>query len=253
VLEAERRNKAEEDAKIAAREKAVLAAKAEAERRVQEAAAQSRAKKDAEEAEQRRVAEAKQAEDANAAAKLRAADEKEQTAAEWRIRVEVQKRMKGEVIEPFKQGVVEGKAEIRKAMRLVTRGLGQVVNTKSSIVRVVSGSDTQHVFILTWQTEDIQGILNTYLPSPPTAAAPTTLDQRPPVAYCYLLSHLSKALIKQAEHEIAANTDAAFPLGRIVVGLLLRGHAAFGEVLFARLVKKCPWVVPYYPSRQPVS
>ncbi|GFZ47862.1 hypothetical protein JCM24511_05609 [Saitozyma sp. JCM 24511] len=236
VLEAERRKKAEENAKIAAREKAVLAAKAEAERRVQEAAAQSRAKKDAEEAEQRRAAEAKRAEDANAAAKLRAADEKEQTAAEWRTRVEVQKRMKEEVIEPFKQGSVEGKAEIRKAMRLMTRGLGQVVNTKSSIVRV---------------TEDIQGILNTYLPSPPTPASPTILEQRPPVAYCYLLSHLSKALIKQAEHEIAANTDAAFPLGRIVVGLLLRGHAAFGEVLFARLVKKCPWVVPYYPSRQP--
>lgn len=254
MLEAERRKKAEEDAKIAAREKAVLAAvKAEAERRVQEAAAQSRAKKDAEEAEQRRAAEAKQAEDADAAAKLRAADEKEQTAAEWRARVEVQKRMKEAVIEPFKQGAVEGKAEIRKAMRLMTRGLGQVVNTKSSIVRVVSGKDPHHACILTWQTEDIQGILNTYLPSPPTPASPIILDQRPPVAYCYLLSHLSKALIKQAEHEIAANTDAAFPLGRIVVGLLLRGHAAFGEVLFARLVKKCPWVVPYYPSRQPVS
>lgn len=36
-----------------------------------------------------------------------------------------------------------------------------------------------------------------------------------------------------------------------MVLLLLSGHAAFGDILFARLVKKCPWVVPYYPIRQP--
>ena len=69
--------------------------------------------------------------------------------------------------------------------------------------------------------------------------------------YCYLLSHLSKALIKQAESEVSAKTDAAYPLGRVVTGLLLRGHAALGEVLYARFVKKCPWVVPYWPTRQP--
>lgn len=32
--------------------------------------------------------------------------------------------------------------------------------------------------------------------------------------------------------------------------LLLHGHAAFGEILFARFNKKCPWVIPYYPVRQ---
>lgn len=58
-------------------------------------------------------------------------------------------------------------------------------------------------------------------------------------------------MIKQAESEVSAKADAAFPLARIVVGLLLRGHAAFGEILFARLVKKCPWVIPFFPSRRP--
>lgn len=74
-----------------------------------------------------------------------------------------------------------------------------------------------------------------------------------PLSYGYLLSHTSKAFIKQAENEIAAKADAAFPLARVVLGLLLRGHAAFGQMLFARMVKKCPWVVPYYPRRQEVS
>lgn len=74
-----------------------------------------------------------------------------------------------------------------------------------------------------------------------------------PKPYAYLLSHLSKALIKQAETEVSAKAEAAFPLARVMVSLFLHGHAALGDVLFARLVKKCPWVVPYYPSKQAVS
>jgi len=69
--------------------------------------------------------------------------------------------------------------------------------------------------------------------------------------YLYLLSHASKALIKQAESEVSASSAAAFPLGRVVILLLLHGHAALGEILFARFNKKCPWVIPYYPVRQP--
>lgn len=34
---------------------------------------------------------------------------------------------------------------------------------------------------------------------------------------------------------------------------MLRGHPAFGTVVYARLVKKCPWVVPYWPVRTEVS
>ena len=79
------------------------------------------------------------------------------------------------------------------------------------------------------------------------------LDANTPKSYAYLVSHLSKALIKQAESEVSAKAEAAFPLARVVLGLILRGHAALSEILFARFVKKCPWVVPFYPSKQPVS
>lgn len=60
-------------------------------------------------------------------------------------------------------------------------------------------------------------------------------------------------MIKQAESEISAKPEAAYPLAKITIGLFLRGHRALGDVLFSRLVKKCCWVVPYFPPKQSVS
>ena len=118
------------------------------------------------------------------------------------------------------------------------------------------------------QTNEIDEALTALLPKAPTprepaslesiTSAPSTLSSPPsvasplPLAYLYLLSHISKGLIRQAGTEVSAKQDAGFPLARIVLGLLLRGHAALGDVLMARLVKTCPLVVPYYPSRQAV-
>lgn len=89
------------------------------------------------------------------------------------------------------------------------------------------------------------------LPAPPSAASPVVFSPGAPVPYLYLLSHVAKALIKQATNEIAAKPDTAFPLAKVVLGLQLRGHAALGDVLFARIVKKCPWSIPHYPVRRP--
>lgn len=85
----------------------------------------------------------------------------------------------------------------------------------------------------------------------PSPANPTKMDASSSVPYLYLLSHASKTFIRQAETEVSARTEAAFPLARIIVSLILHGHAAFGEVLFARFVKKCPWVIPHCPRKQP--
>lgn len=72
-----------------------------------------------------------------------------------------------------------------------------------------------------------------------------------PLAYAYLLSHIAKSLLHQAQNEVLAKAEAAFPLAKLVIGIMLRGHAALGEFLIARFVKKCPWVVSYYPAKQP--
>jgi nucleoporin GLE1 len=57
---------------------------------------------------------------------------------EWKRWLLKQRWMKREVIEVAKADKA-GRAELRKVMRLMTRGLGQVVNTRESILRIVSG------------------------------------------------------------------------------------------------------------------
>lgn len=74
-----------------------------------------------------------------------------------------------------------------------------------------------------------------------------------PEPYVWVLNNLAKALVKQAEQEVTAKLSTAYPLARVVVGLLLRGHTELGEVLMARLVKKCFWITGWWPPRQPVS
>ena len=112
------------------------------------------------------------------------------------------------------------------------RFVGQVTNQKSVIVRV---------------TEDIHKILCDQLPSAPSVAQPAVYKGDVPVQYAYMVSRLAKSLIEQAEAEISVKSEAAFPVAWVVIGLLLRGHGALGPILFSRLVKKCPWVVPHLP------
>ena len=71
--------------------------------------------------------------------------------------------------------------------------------------------------------------------------------------YFWILNHLSKCLIRQAEQEVAAKQSAAFPLAQTVSWLLLMGHEELGNVLMSRLVKKCCWCLGYLPPREKVS
>lgn len=98
--------------------------------------AEAQAKRDAELADARAKQEAEQRQEAEAATR-RAQAERGQTGAEWRKCVDKQKWMRRNVIEPVK-GDRQIRMGLRQGMRLVTRGLGQVVNTKESIIRVVS-------------------------------------------------------------------------------------------------------------------
>lgn len=72
-----------------------------------------------------------------------------------------------------------------------------------------------------------------------------------PLAYTWLLNHLAKAFIKQSETEITAKLSTAYPLARVVVGLLIIGHSELGDVLMARLNKKCFLLSGHLPRRQP--
>lgn len=69
--------------------------------------------------------------------KKAAADTSQHGANEWRKWVEIQQRMKAEVIEPVKadRGI---RTAVKPSMRLINRWLGQVTNTRQTILRVVS-------------------------------------------------------------------------------------------------------------------
>jgi len=103
------------------------------------------------------------------------------------------------------------------------------------------------------QTQAIHEDLCIVLSRQTSAAEPISFSRELPIGYLYLLSHISKSLLHQAQNEVLAKAEAAFPLAKLVVGLMLRGHAALGEVLISRFVKKCPWVLPFYPAKREVS
>jgi len=112
------------------------------------------------------------------------------------------------------------------AKRAITPKIGQLTNSSTEIARI-----TAAISDVLQQARDV-----------PDADAATCL-------YFWMLNHLAKCLIRQAEQEVAARQQTAFPLARLIMGLQLRGHAAVGDVLMARLVKKCPWVLAYLPNR----
>ncbi|KAI5477641.1 poly(A)+ mRNA-nucleus export-related protein [Pseudohyphozyma bogoriensis] len=114
------------------------------------------------------------------------------------------------------------------AKRSITPKIGQLTSSNSA---------TSHII------DQLHSLLSSLLPpkGQETATQP----------YTWTLNHLAKALVKQAEQEVTAKLDTAYPLGRVVIGLLARGHVELGEVLMARLVKKCFWITGYWPPRKP--
>ncbi|GAA5911270.1 hypothetical protein JCM8208_004314 [Rhodotorula glutinis] len=116
-----------------------------------------------------------------------------------------------------------------QAKRAITPKIGQLTSSATAIARITA------------QLDDVLSSMRAPPPAGPGAPEP----------YTWTLNHLAKALVKQAETEVTAKLGTAYPLARVVVGLLLRGHDELGDVLMARLVKKCFWVTGHFPRRAP--
>lgn len=135
------------------------------------------------------------------------------------------RRIKDDVL-PAVAGNPAWRKQCFAAKRVITPKIGQLTNTREDIARI---------------TQAIAGVLQEAKTVPDAAA------QR--VLYDWMLNHLAKCLIRQAEQEVAARQETAYPLARTAMGLMLLGHGALGDVLMARLVKKCPYVLGYIPER----
>uniref|UniRef100_V5ESZ8 mRNA export factor GLE1 n=1 Tax=Kalmanozyma brasiliensis (strain GHG001) TaxID=1365824 RepID=V5ESZ8_KALBG len=112
------------------------------------------------------------------------------------------------------------------AKRQITPKIGQLTNSRTEITRIATA---------------IASVLD---------AAKQAASGGGGDVYTWILNHLSKCLIRQAEQEVAAKQDTAYPLARVVVWLVLGGHVELADVLMARLCKKCPWVIPVWPPRR---
>ncbi|CEH16489.1 Nuclear-export-signal (NES)-containing protein/polyadenylated-RNA export factor [Ceraceosorus bombacis] len=219
--------------------------------RAAQAAAEKRAK-EAREAEERLIAKEKETKErvdreqkeeaAREAAKAQEAKRDEEVAArvesqgggaslktgakvEWERWRHEMTRIKTEVLPAVSSNPVWRK-QCFQAKRAITPKIGQLTNTRSEIIRI---------------TMDIGSTISAARDASPGGET-----------YTWMLNHLCKCLIRQAEQEVTAKQDTAFPLARVVIWLLLEGHTQLGEVLMARLTKKCCWVLGFVPER-PVS
>ncbi|KAF8331480.1 GLE1-like protein [Cantharellus anzutake] len=115
------------------------------------------------------------------------------------------------------------KKELAKLRRQIIPKIGQVTNVRIEIQRI---------------TAQLHGLLS------PTPGHPEPL-------YIALLYVLSKAFLKQAEEEVTAKPDTAFPLAHVFVGLLEKGHFQLGNVFMAKLVQMSShWVVGAVITRE---
>jgi len=173
------------------------------------------------------------------------------------------------------------KKKCNAVKRQITPKIGQIINSQPVILRIVSSPSfslfPSQILLLYTRLSNPNSLfaslssLSSFLLFSSSSLPPSSLSlpslqtseislilhsaqAASPEIYIWILNHLSKILIKQAETEVTAKPSAAFPLARMVVGLMRMGHAeGVGKVLFARMVKKCPWVVPFYPARKEVS
>lgn len=69
-------------------------------------------------------------------------------------------------------------------------------------------------------------------------------------AYHWCLNLLSKKIIEMAGNNSETDlSPVTYALAQVIVGLFCADHPDFAEIFMARLVKRCPYVIPYHPPR----
>ncbi|KAK9481105.1 GLE1-like protein-domain-containing protein [Lipomyces japonicus] len=128
-----------------------------------------------------------------------------------------------QVIERIKKDINEPVAENKQLKsycsankRKIKPKLGQLTNSKSQIAKILG---------------ELKMILD---------EARNTSE----LGYKWLLNFLSKAIVSQAETETIVQPMTAFPLGSLAIYMMTQ-HDMLRDLLIARFVKKCPYVIGY--------
>ncbi|KNE55931.1 hypothetical protein AMAG_17846 [Allomyces macrogynus ATCC 38327] len=72
-------------------------------------------------------------------------------------------------------------------------------------------------------------------------------QKQSPQHYAYALNQTAKSFARQAETEIGTAVHRAFAFAHVLV-LLFWPHPQLKDYVLARLYKKCPYLIPYYPG-----
>ncbi|KAG0251449.1 hypothetical protein BG011_007603 [Mortierella polycephala] len=216
--EALRRVKLEEE-RLAKEEedkkKAMIAQKEDQEKKVQQAAT------DAADKAKKAAAAAAAAAD-KVAANSSAVFVSESAEAEWQRYTKVREHM-DTVVKPWLVSNPDQKKKFLSARRDVTGNIGKIHNT------------LQQVFIV---AKDIDAIFK------------NANQAYGANGYNWIMNAAAKKFVTQAEKETEVRVAPAFPIAQVVV-LLFQNHPLFLDVLMARFIKKCPYVIPKYFAKEP--
>ncbi|KAI9286403.1 GLE1-like protein-domain-containing protein [Umbelopsis sp. AD052] len=131
-----------------------------------------------------------------------------------------------EQIKPAISQHTEWKQGAMKSRMKLKRMIGQLVNKRETIMRITNDAHT--IFADCQRTSD--------------------------VLYEWIMNFTAKALVEQAETEVTVKPSTAYPLAHVTV-LLATKHAGFMDIVIARLIKHCPYIIPRYfdddPNRSP--
>lgn len=211
-LKREAEAKAKREAEEKAHKEALEQAQREAEEKAKKEAAEKAQKEAAEKARLEAEAEAKRK--AEEAAKNNTVVDTRAVEKEFLTYKQTINDIKEQVVEPMKKDV-ELKKMVGKQKRQINPKFGQLTNSRSQLKRI---------------TESLQQLI-----------AETKGNE---LAYKWILNFVAKAIVSQAEAEVAVHPQTAVSLGSLAVDLTL----LFPELeyyLMARFVKKCPLVIGF--------
>ncbi|KAJ1656401.1 hypothetical protein IWQ61_004025 [Dispira simplex] len=125
-------------------------------------------------------------------------------------------------VNPVVRGTPEWWTRVSDIRRTIRLRIGQLINTRSCILRVA---------------HELNAMINEY----------KVLGE---VMYKFVLNKMAKGVIQQVASEVSVHNNAAYPLAHLCV-LMFQAQPKFLDVLLARLIKRCPYIVPAYPNQCP--
>lgn len=124
-------------------------------------------------------------------------------------------QIKKDIVEPVKQMDVNTRNLISRHKRKINPKFGQLTNSNRQLHLI-----QMELFNLIDQTKSNH------------------------IVYVWILNFIAKAVVHQSETEVGVKPESALPLANLALLLLVR-YPELKELLMARLVKKCPFVIGY--------